>query len=116
MKQTASSDKNYSISQCPRTGTKGETARQGYSSGRVIGYSLRNHRYQYTIWLANDFRSSQPFNAEWVVGTELYDYEKDTEETVNVMNKKDYESITKNLNAQLISFSKTQLNGVLPDL
>ena len=116
MKQTAASVKNYSISQYPRTGTKSETARQGYSSGKVMGYSLRNHRYRYTIWLANDFKSSQPFNAEWVVGTELYDYEKDPKETINVANEKDYKSITEDLNAQLIGFLKTQVNSALPSL
>ena len=109
MNKSAKSVKEYSISQYPRSGTKSETERQGYASSKVMGYSLRDKRYRYTIWMTNDFRSSQPFNADLIVGTELYDYDKDPNETVNVVDDASYKSVTKDLKAKMLNFFKSQV-------
>ena len=109
MNKSAKSVKEYSISQYPRSGTKSETERQGYASSKVMGYSLRDKRYRYTMWMTNDFRSTQAFNANLIVGTELYDYDKDPDETVNVVDDASYKSVTKDLNAKMLNFFKSQV-------
>jgi arylsulfatase A-like enzyme len=109
MNKSAKSVKDFSISQYPRSGTKSETERQGYASSKVMGYSLRDERYRYTIWMTNDFKSSQPFNADLIVGTELFDYDKDPNETVNVIDDASYKSVAKDLKTKMINFFKTQV-------
>jgi len=109
MDKTAQSVKEFSISQYPRSGTKSETERQGYASSKVMGYSLRDKRYRYTIWLGNDFRSTQAFDDKLVVGIELYDYDKDPNETVNLANDIAYQSVASDLKAKMLDFFKSQL-------
>jgi arylsulfatase A-like enzyme len=109
MDKTAQSVKEFSISQYPRSGTKSETERQGYASSKVMGYSLRDKRYRYTIWLGNDFRSTQAFDDKLVVGIELYDYDKETNETANLANDIAYQSVASDLKAKMLDFFKSQL-------
>jgi len=107
--KSAKSVKDFSISQYPRSGNNTETERQGYASAKVMGYSLRDKRYRYTIWLTNDFRSNKPFSADLVIGTELYDYEKDPNETENVADSKEYKSVAKDLKSKMLAFLETQV-------
>ncbi|MEY3500185.1 MAG: hypothetical protein RL308_1854 [Bacteroidota bacterium] len=109
MNKSAKSVKDFSISQYPRSGTKSETERQGYASSKVMGYSLRDKRYRYTIWMTNDFRSTQAFNADLIVGTELYDYDKDPNETINVVDEKGYKSVAKDLKSKMLAFFVSQV-------
>jgi arylsulfatase A-like enzyme len=109
MNKSAKSVKDYSISQYPRSGTKSETERQGYASSKVMGYSLRDKRYRYTIWMTNDFRSTQAFNPDLIVGTELYDYDKDPNETINVVDEKEYKSVAKDLKSKMLAFFASQV-------
>jgi arylsulfatase A-like enzyme len=109
MNKSVKSVKDYSISQYPRSGTKSETERQGYASSKVMGYSLRDERYRYTIWMTNDFRSTQAFNADLIVGTELYDYDKDPNETINVVDEKVYKSVAKDLKSKMLAFFASQV-------
>jgi arylsulfatase A-like enzyme len=109
MNKTAKSVKEFSISQYPRSSIKSETERQGYASSKVMGYSLRDKRYRYTIWMGNDFRSTQAFNDKLIVGTELYDYDKDPNETLNVVNDVVYQSVVKDLKAKMLDFFKSQV-------
>lgn len=109
MDKSAQSVKDFSISQYPRSGTKSETERQGYASSKVMGYSLRDKRYRYTIWLGNDFKSTQPYNENLVIGTELYDYDKDPNETINVADEASYKGVAKDLKAKMLAFLKTQV-------
>jgi iduronate 2-sulfatase len=109
MDKSAQSVKEFSISQYPRSSTKSETERQGYVSSKVMGYSLRDKRYRYTMWMTNDFRSTQAFNADLIVGTELYDYDKDPNETVNVADDAAYKSVAKDLKTKMIAFLASQV-------
>ena len=108
MNKSAENVKDFSISQYPRSGTKSETERQGYASSKVMGYSLRTKRYRYTLWMGNDFRSTQAFDEKLIVASELYDYEKDPNETINVVNDAAYEPVVNDLKAKMISFFKSQ--------
>jgi iduronate 2-sulfatase len=109
MNKTAKSVKEYSISQYPRSGNGSETERQGYASSKVMGYSLRDKRYRYTIWMNNNFRSTQAFNPEFIVGTELYDYEKDPNETNNVVDEKEYKAVAKDLKTKMLAYFAAQV-------
>jgi len=72
-----------------------------------MGYTLRTERYRYTIWM-NDFTSKQAFEANKVYATELYDYEKDPLEKVNVVKDKEYEKNAIDLNAKMMAFFKSE--------
>lgn len=103
MRNPASSVKEFAISQYPRSSNAIETQRMTDASAKIMGYSLRTKRYRYTIWMEN-FRSNQPFKASSVVADELYDYEKDPLEKVNVVNDKNYALIAKNLKDKMIRY------------
>jgi iduronate 2-sulfatase len=101
--------KEFAISQYPRSSTKLETERQGYAASKIMGYSLRNKRYRFTLWL-KDFKSNQSFNDSFIVGIELYDYEKDPLEKINLATDKEYNAVAKQLKNEMIGFFKTQIN------
>jgi arylsulfatase A-like enzyme len=100
--------KDFSVSQYPRSIKKEQATQLGYVSTDIMGYSIRNERYRYTVWMGNDFRSSQPFDEKLLVATELYDYEKDPLETVNVIDDKNYAVVSKNMKEQMVQFFKSQ--------
>jgi len=108
MKSSKNSVKKYAISQYPRSNTKSETGRLGYNTANFMGYSLRNGRYRYTVWMKENFRSFMPYNSDLVFATELYDYKKDPNETKNVIKEKKYAAIANELAAQMITFFKSQ--------
>jgi lysophospholipase L1-like esterase len=89
-----------------------ETERQGYAAAKVMGYSIRTERYRYTIWM-KDFRSNQPFKQDLLVGSELYDYEKDPNETVNVVHEKSYAEVSKSMHEKILAYFNAQIKGVL---
>jgi len=90
MKKPATVIKEYSVSQYPRSGPVSESERLGYADAEFMGYSIRTAQYRYTIWMKDRWRTSQVFNKDLIVGAELYDYQKDPLEKVNVAVKKEY--------------------------
>lgn len=87
--------KDFAVSQFPREDDK-------------MGYTFRNKTHRYTIWMKDNFRSSQPFDAALVDAEELYDYKKDPQETKNLVKEDDYKTVKADLKAQAIAFFKTQ--------
>ena len=65
--------KPYAVSQYPRVGK--------------MGYSIRDSRYRYTVWVE---WKNRKLNTEAIVAEELYDYKKDPNEMINVVSKKEY--------------------------
>ena len=63
----------YAVSQYPKTDK--------------MGYSIRSHRFRYTIWVDWENKKTD-FNK--VIAIELYDYLKDPLETCNLINRKEY--------------------------
>ena len=108
MKNPKATIMEYAVSQYPRSSVQLEKERLGYGKANYMGYSIRDNRYRYTIWMGKDFRSNMPFKKELVVGVELYDYKVDPDETVNVVNDKKYASISKKMEGEMIQFFKTQ--------
>jgi iduronate 2-sulfatase len=108
MKNPKTTVKDYAVSQYPRGGADAEAESQGFSSGKVMGYSIRTARYRYTVWM-KDFRSNQPFNKDLLVGAELYDYEKDPNETVNVAKEKQYAKAAKEMHQKMLAYFEAQV-------
>ncbi|MCK5782435.1 MAG: sulfatase [Flavobacteriales bacterium] len=67
--------------------------------GEIIGYSLRTDRYRLTTWVDNDPRYAKKLNSKNIVAEELYDYETDPLETVNLTKDKKYKDVLKKLRA-----------------
>ncbi len=110
MKHPKISIKEYSVSQYPRPQDKIESGRLGWSNGEFMGYSIRTKQYRYTVWMKDTFRSYKPFSKDLVVATELYDYKKDPNETVSVVDDPKYAEISKNLYQQMIGFFELARN------
>jgi len=108
MKNPNASVKEFSVSQYPRPSNKLENARLGWSDGEYMGYSIRTEKYRYTVWLKNSFRSYKPYSKELVVASELYDYSKDPNETINVVGEKAYAAVSKELNEKMVNFLVSQ--------
>lgn len=109
MKNPGAEVKPYAVSQYPRSKATAENERLGYADANAMGYSIRTRRYRYTLWMNNGYRSTQPFKKEWIIGAELYDYDKDPLETVNVIKDKKYTAIVRQLDAQMMAFFQSQL-------
>jgi len=110
MKDKKATVKEFAVSQYPRSLKAKDMEKEGLDSNDLMGYSIRNESYRYTIWM-NSFKSTEPYNKDMVYATELYDYVKDPLETVNVADEKEYESIVGKLNGEMIRFLKTQENN-----
>ena len=65
--------------------------------GKIIGYSLRTDRYRLTTWVDNNPRYAKKLNSNNIVAEELYDYETDPLETVNLAKDKKYKDILNKL-------------------
>lgn len=84
--------KSYAVSQFPR--------------GPRMGYSLRTERYRYTVWVSWKDRQ---LDINKVIATELYDYEKDPLETVNVADKKEYAEVLSTMKAHFEDFKANRM-------
>ena len=105
MKDPKTTVKEFSVSQYPRN------VKVNGKNEKFMGYSIRTPQYRYTLWMGNDFRTTQPFSKDLVRGKEMYDYKNDPLETNNVVDDKAYEKISMELNKKITDFFKTQLNN-----
>jgi iduronate 2-sulfatase len=87
--------KSIAISQYPRRDPQGKA---------LMGYAYRSDRYRYVQWL--EVRAEAGEAGGPPVAHELYDYEKDPEETVNIVDLPD--------SAPIIAWFKEQLAGRSP--
>lgn len=74
-----------------------------YSNKGCMGYSIRTERFRYTEWIKN-WRTFKPYDPDLVLGRELYDYEKDSGETMNLVDQPEYETESKEMHEMLKSF------------
>jgi iduronate 2-sulfatase len=79
--------KQFAISQYPR--------KQGGED--YMGYALRSNRYRYVEWVKKNTQGVNPA----IVATELYDYEKDPNETRNLANENEFAKIKDQMALQL---------------
>ncbi len=89
--------KDFAVSQFPRDNDK-------------MGYTFRDDRYRYTIWIKDEmpYESNRNIDAAEIVAEEFYDYEKDPQETKNLINEVDYQTAITNLKAKAIAYFKSQ--------
>lgn len=92
-KRSAKVKKGYAASQFPR--------------GPRMGYSIRTERYRYTVWV--DWKDRR-LDAEKVDAEELYDYEKDPLETVNVAEKEEYAEALKIMRGYWEEYKDERIN------
>lgn len=91
--------REYAVSQYPRN-----------SNGKgVMGYSLRDGRFRYTVWIGDNFDSTKPYNPSQVIARELYDYATDPLETVNCAGDKKYASTVASMDKWLQEFLAKQV-------
>ena len=87
LKNPESQLREYTFSQYPRKDAK------------IMGYTIRTGRFRYTEWMNESYRTNIPYDKKYVISREMYDYEKDPLETINVMDnpehKKDREIMEK---------------------
>ena len=107
MKNNTATVKEFSVSQYPRKLNKKEMEKLGYTSNKIMGYSLRTDKYRYTIWMS-DFTGKDTFSENKIYATEMYDYVKDPLEKVNVVNDKNYKAISKDLYNKMVAYFKSQ--------
>ena len=111
MKNPETKVKDFSVSQYPRSFNKLDTERLGWSDGQFMGYSIRTEKYRYTLWLKDSYRSYKPFSKDLVVASELFDYEKDPNETINVVGENNYAAVSKDMNEKMLHFLSSQLKN-----
>lgn len=84
--------KAFAISQYPRQPGKNKS---------LMGYTYRSDRYRYVQWIEKNFKGGETEGP--VVAQELYDYEKDPEETANIADRPDA--------APIVAWFKSQMEG-----
>lgn len=84
--------KPYAVSQYPRVGK--------------MGYSLRDGRYRYTVWL--NWKDKKTDTTK-ILAEELYDYAKDPDETVNVAANSDYADALHQMKRYWEEYKKTRI-------
>ena len=106
MKNNKVSVKEYAMSQYPRKMDKADLKKED-GKVKLMGYSMRTEQYRYTIWLKN-FTSDQAYSADKVYTKELYDYDKDPLEKVNVSDDKKYAEIAADLDKKMLAYFKSK--------
>lgn len=100
--------KDYAMSQYSRTTTENytistDTDLKGKAKeleDDIHGYAIRDPRYRLVEW-TKGFKTYQPFDEGKVIGYQLFDYQKDPEESRNLANDPAYASVVKKLKKQL---------------
>ncbi|PCI33212.1 MAG: hypothetical protein COB60_07960 [Flavobacteriaceae bacterium] len=88
--------KKYAVSQQPR-------------AKNVLGYSFRTQDYRYTAWIGGGKKSTDNSISEKdIVAQELYDYNTDPLETVNLIDTPKYSSIQLELNGFAFKYFKNE--------
>jgi len=77
--------RKYAFSQYPRENAK------------VMGYTIRTARFRYTEWMKDSYRTNMPYDKKYVIASEMYDYQKDPNETVCIIGKPEYTQDQKNM-------------------
>ncbi|MEI8087563.1 MAG: sulfatase [Paludibacter sp.] len=91
MKNTKMLTKKYAVSQYPRGEDK-------------MGYSLRDGKYRYTVWV--EWKNNVS-NFDKIIAEELYDYENDSLETVNQIHVKNYAQVAMKMKKYMAEYANS---------
>ena len=83
-------EQTFALSQFPRNAGKFK---------KIMGYGFRFDRFRYVEWVDNNYQKDNTATGP-LLAIELYDYETDPEERVNLVNHPEYKSILKHLQQQ----------------
>ncbi len=74
-----------------------------YRNSRLMAYTVRTEQYRYTAW--TPFAPEEEARASWdhIEAEELYDYDRDPSETVNIVHQPEYEDVKTRLRDVLSS-------------
>ncbi|VGO15314.1 Choline-sulfatase [Pontiella desulfatans] len=84
--------KDFAMSQYPRSHKKN------------MGYAMRTERYRMVTWVPEDVAQTGTFNPSQIDAIELYDYQTDPLETVNLANHPEYKAVVLELSKKLEGF------------
>lgn len=92
-------------------GEKKEATLKPYAASQYprvnkMGYSIRDGRYRYTVWV--DWKNKTT-NPEKIYAEELYDYEKDPNETVNLVSDKEYSKALQQMRGYWEDYKKNRI-------
>lgn len=73
-----------SIMKNPTENTRQFTVSQYPRGKKIMGYAVRSEHFRYVQWMEFDFENKESYSKAKVIGTELYDYRNDANETVNI--------------------------------
>jgi arylsulfatase A-like enzyme len=104
MKDPTQKVKDFSVSQYPRAIAKGTPLPAGHTSNKVMGYALRSGRYRYTVWMGNAWKSDMKYDPSALIGQEMYDYETDPEEGVNLAGSKAHAKAQADMHAKMMAY------------
>ena len=104
LKNPQATVKAYAQSQYPRVDKEAARA----SDGQLMGYAIRTSRYRYVAWFAEDFAKNKVLASAKPVAVELYDYQKDPNETVNEAQNKAYEPVMQEHRRKMTNFLTEQ--------
>ncbi|MFB9056885.1 sulfatase [Mariniflexile ostreae] len=94
MNGTVKQVKPYAVSQYPRE--------------KHTGYSFRTDRYRYTVWLGNNKKSTDRITNKDILAQELYDYNNDPLERVNIFGDKKHKRTQQTLVEHSNTFFKAE--------
>lgn len=93
MKNPSAEVQKYTVHQFPRGGKKG-----------TMGYGVRTENYRYVQWIKVESRTNIDYENAEIVGEEFYDYQKDKNETKNLINDANYKTLVKEHQAMMQEF------------
>lgn len=110
MKSKENSVKEFVVSQYPRKIKKEDVQKLGLKNGNLMGYAFRNKRYRFILWMNNGFTSKEAFSEDRIYATELYDYQNDPLEKVNIAKDVKSKAIVSALMQQSKTFFSNELS------
>ncbi|SEQ80228.1 Arylsulfatase A [Hyunsoonleella jejuensis] len=97
MEKKVNKVKDFAVSQFPRDSDK-------------MGYTFRNDRYRYTVWIKDEqpYESNRNIDEAEIVAEEFYDYKADPLETKNLIAEEVYQDAKADLKTKAIAYFKSQ--------
>ncbi len=97
-----------SLMRISKGGLQYDIAISQWPKGNKLGYAIRDGRYRYVEWIENGYHVNPNADMSQVADSQLFDYEKDPNETINVVKNPEYREALKLMKQKLHQFYKNQ--------